>query len=141
MDLTKRAREMENQLTHWRRYLHSFPELSFEEKNTATFVCRELDKIPGMEIQKGVGYPTAVVGTLSSGTGPTIAIRADMDALPIKEENDVPYKSQYEGVMHACGHDAHTAIVLGTSHLIQDLFQKKQIQGTVHFLFQPAEEH
>lgn len=141
LDVVKRANDMKDELIRWRRHLHSFPELSFHEKNTATFVCQELKKIPGMDVQKGVGYPTAVVGTLTSGTGPTIAIRADMDALPIKENNEVSYRSKVDGVMHACGHDAHTAIVLGTANLIQELFVKGEIKGTVKFLFQPAEEH
>ncbi|MFL6561589.1 MAG: M20 family metallopeptidase, partial [Bacillus sp. (in: firmicutes)] len=81
-----------------------------------------------------------VVATLTSGEGPVIAIRADMDALPIKEENTHPFRSENEGVMHACGHDAHTAILLGAAHLLANIFEKEEVQGTVKFIFQPAEE-
>src|SRR5206468_11101263 len=88
----------------------------------------------------GIGYPTSVVGTLSNGSGPTIAIRADMDALPISEETGHSFCSQNQGVMHACGHDAHTSILLGVAHLLAEDFQKKKMKGTVKFLFQPAEE-
>nr|WP_156291557.1 amidohydrolase [Oceanobacillus salinisoli] len=132
---------MKANLIKWRRHLHRYPELSFQELETSKFVERELKKIPGMKVEKAVGYSTAVVGTLSSGTGFAIAIRADMDALPIQEQNDVAYRSENDGVMHACGHDAHTAIVLGTAHLLSELFQEGHLQGTVKFLFQPAEEH
>src|SRR5206468_11678434 len=88
----------------------------------------------------GIGYPTSVVGTLSNGKGPSIAIRADMDALPIMEETGHSFCSQNQGVMHACGHDAHTSILLGVAHLLAEYFQKKEMKGTVKFLFQPAEE-
>lgn len=134
------ADELLDQLKVWRRKLHQFPELSFQEFETSTFVAEELRKIPGMKVELGVGYPTAVAGTLSSGSGKTIAIRADMDALPIQEENELDYKSQNEGVMHACGHDAHTAIALGAAKVLGDRFQRGELQGTVKFLFQPAEE-
>ncbi|UJL48203.1 amidohydrolase [Virgibacillus sp. NKC19-16] len=128
------------QLVEWRRKLHANPELSFQEVETSRMVARILENIPGMHVQRDVGYPTAVVGTLSSGEGPTFAIRADMDALPIQEENTHDYRSQNQGVMHACGHDAHTAIGLGTAHLLSEYFQNREIQGTIKFLFQPAEE-
>ncbi|WP_164670308.1 M20 metallopeptidase family protein [Virgibacillus doumboii] len=131
---------MSEQLIDWRRRLHSYPELSFQEVETSKFVAQVLENIPGMEVETGVGYPTAVVGTLSSGSGPTIAVRADMDALPIQEENEHGFKSQNEGVMHACGHDAHTTIGLGVASLVGELFQRGELNGTVKFLFQPAEE-
>ncbi|MGY0692045.1 M20 metallopeptidase family protein [Virgibacillus sp. FSP13] len=135
-----RAKKLALQMVEWRRRFHMYPELSFQEVKTAQYVAQVLGKIPGMQVEVGVGYPIAVVGTLSSGNGPTIAIRADMDALPIQEENEHDYKSQHDGVMHACGHDAHTAIGLGVASLIGESFQNKEIQGTVKFLFQPAEE-
>ncbi|ASK64389.1 peptidase M20 [Virgibacillus phasianinus] len=135
-----RADAMFAQLVQWRRRLHANPELSFQEVETARYVAQILKTIPGMRIEVGVGLPTAVVGTLSSGSGPTIAIRADMDALPILEENDHDFRSHNEGVMHACGHDAHITIGLGTASLLSTCFQNREIQGTVKFLFQPAEE-
>ncbi|WP_068674906.1 M20 family metallopeptidase [Oceanobacillus sp. Castelsardo] len=139
--MLKRVERMEDKMIGWRRHLHSFPELSFHEIETSKFVVEKLQKIPGMKIQQAVGYPTAIVGTLTSGSGPTIAIRADMDALPILEKNDVSYQSKHKGIMHACGHDAHTAILLGSAHILSELFQERQLHGTVKFLFQPAEEH
>lgn len=135
-----RAEEMTGQLIEWRRSLHMYPELSFQETETSRFVMRVLEGIPGMKVEVGVGYPTAIIGTLTSGTGPTIAVRADMDALPIQEENTHDYKSRNDGVMHACGHDAHTTIGLGVAHVLGEYFQTGKIQGTVKFLFQPAEE-
>ncbi|OZU88210.1 peptidase M20 [Virgibacillus indicus] len=135
-----RAEKQTEQLVSWRRRLHKFPELSFQEMATAKFVAQTLEKIPGMKVETGAGYPTAVIGTLSSGSGRSIAIRADMDALPIQEENEKNYKSQNEGIMHACGHDAHTAIALGAARILGESFQRGELQGTVKFLFQPAEE-
>nr|WP_087974320.1 amidohydrolase [Oceanobacillus rekensis] len=131
---------MSSQLIEWRRRLHMYPELSFQEIETSQFVAQMLEKIPGMKVERGVGYPTAIVGTLSSGSGATIAIRADMDALPIQEENDHNFRSKHEGVMHACGHDAHTAIALGAATLLGECLQNGELQGTIKFLFQPAEE-
>ena len=93
-----------------------------------------------MKVETGLGYETSVVGTLSTGEGPTIAIRADIDALPIKEENNVAYASQHDGVMHACGHDAHTAILLGAAQILSEEYQQDKLKGTVKFIFQPAEE-
>lgn len=136
----KKAEKMTDQLIEWRRQLHAHPELSFQEVATARFVAETLESIPGMVVQTGVGYPTAVVGTLTSGTGPVIALRADMDALPITEENEHDYISNNKGVMHACGHDAHTTIALGAATLLSELFQTGEEAGTVKFLFQPAEE-
>ncbi|WP_188454240.1 M20 metallopeptidase family protein [Virgibacillus oceani] len=135
-----RTKGISKQLVEWRRTLHRFPELSFQELETSSFVADNLRKIPGMHVEVGAGYQTAVVGTLSSGSGPAIAVRADMDALPIQEENNHDYRSIHDGVMHACGHDAHTAIVLGVANLLGESFQAGEIQGTVKFLFQPAEE-
>lgn len=135
-----RAQNMFEQLSEWRQHFHRFPELSFQEVETSRFIAETLEKIPGMHVETGTGYPTAITGTLSSGSGPTVAIRADMDALPIQEENECDYRSAHEGVMHACGHDAHSAIGLGVAGLIGDLFHSGELEGTVKFLFQPAEE-
>ncbi|MBP1970097.1 amidohydrolase [Virgibacillus natechei] len=139
-EITIRAEKMASQLVQWRRTLHKNPELSFQEVETSRMIAQILEQIPGMHVQVEAGYPTAVVGTLSYGEGPTFAIRADIDALPIEEENSHDYQSRYAGVMHACGHDAHTAIGLGAAHLLSESFENGGIQGTVKFLFQPAEE-
>lgn len=121
-----------------RRYLHTNPELSFQEYNTAKFVAQKLKAI-GLSPQEGIAN-TGVVA-LIEGRNPSskvIGLRADMDALPIFEKNDVPYKSQNEGVMHACGHDAHTSSLLGTAKILQQL--RGEFEGTVKLVFQPAEE-
>ena len=120
-----------------RHHLHAHPELSYQEFETSRFVQQQLT---GMGIPFRVMAETGVVG-LIEGKNPTkrlIALRADMDALPIREENEVPYKSRKEGVMHACGHDVHTSILLGASRILQEL--KDEWEGTVKLIFQPGEE-
>lgn len=139
--ITKQAKKLKENLVYWRRHIHKHPELSFNEHNTSAFVEEQLNKIEGMKVETGIAGHTGVLGTLSSGEGPTIAIRADMDALPIEEQNDVEYISRNKGVMHACGHDAHTAILLGVANVLGDLFQQNKCAGTVKLLFQPAEEN
>src|SRR4051812_20059756 len=116
--IVTQANELSERMVSWRRLLHQHPELSFHEFGTSKFVAETLKKIDGLKVETGIGVETSVVATLTSGEGPVIAIRADMDALPIKEENTHPFKSENEGIMHACGHDAHTAILLGTAHLL-----------------------
>ncbi|MEW9667444.1 M20 family metallopeptidase [Ammoniphilus sp. 3BR4] len=138
--MVEQAQGLSEKIVGWRRQLHAHPELSYQEYQTSQFVVDMLKTIPGMSVEKGVGYPTAVVGTLSSGEGPTIAIRADMDALPIIEDNKHSYCSKHQGVMHACGHDAHTSILLGAAHMLAECFENQQLRGTVKFIFQPAEE-
>jgi amidohydrolase len=121
-----------------RRYLHANPELSFEEYNTCRYVAEKLRSF-GIETQEGVAE-TGVVG-LIKGKNPdkkVIALRADMDALPIVEANDVPYKSQKEGVMHACGHDVHTSSLLASARILQEV--KDSFEGTIKLVFQPGEE-
>jgi len=127
------------ELIRLRRDFHRYPELNFQEVRTARIVAETLHEIGGIRVQTGVGK-TGVVAELGSGHGPIIAIRADMDALPITENTGVDYASLNPGVMHACGHDAHTAILLGVAHLLKDAFAKENLPGTVRFLFQPAEE-
>lgn len=134
------ANALSEQLIEWRRHFHQHPELSFQEFGTSRFVADVLKNIKGLHVETGIGVETSVVATLTSGEGPVIAIRADMDALPITEENTFDYKSQNEGIMHACGHDAHTAILLGAAHLLADKFEKEELKGTVKLIFQPAEE-
>jgi amidohydrolase len=137
IDFLQDAAALKDQLTAWRRDLHQYPELSFEEHRTAGVVTTELRNL-GLEVQSGVGQ-TGVVGLLEGDNdGPTVLIRCDMDALPIHEANAVPYVSANEGVMHACGHDGHTAIGMGVAHLLHQ--KRSQINGRVKFVFQPAEE-
>lgn len=131
--MLNRARAIERQLINWRREFHMHPELGFQETRTAARVAEVLDAL-GYRVRTGVGR-TGVVAERGQGP-PIVAIRADMDALPIQEANEVPYASQVAGVMHACGHDAHTAIALGVSTLLA----QETFPGTVRFLFQPAEE-
>jgi amidohydrolase len=131
--MLNKAQELSPQIVTWRRDFHMHPELGFQETRTAGVVARHLQEW-GYQVRTGVGK-TGVVGDIGSGK-PMVAIRADMDALPIQEANDVPYKSQNDGVMHACGHDAHTAIALGTAKLLS----QEDFSGTIRFLFQPAEE-
>ncbi len=128
-----KAQTIAEQMVRWRRDIHAHPELGFEEKRTAALVAAVLTEL-GYRVRTGVGR-TGVVAERGAGP-PIVAIRADMDALPIQEANDVPYASQSPGVMHACGHDAHTAIALGVATLLA----QESFPGTVRFLFQPSEE-
>ena len=130
------AGKLEKQVIAWRREFHRQPELGFQEFHTAETVARVLEQL-GLDVRKGMGG-TGVVGLLEKGGERTIALRADMDALPVSEENDVPYRSQNKGLMHACGHDGHTAILLGAASLLVQM--KGTFRGNVKFIFQPAEE-
>lgn len=138
--MIENAQKLSAELIRLRRDLHQHPELSFQEYRTARVVAETLQEIGGVKIRTGVGK-TGVVGEMSAGSGPTIAIRADMDALPIDEATNAPYTSTIPGVMHACGHDAHTAMLLGAAHLLKECFAGQKLQGTVRLLFQPAEEN
>ncbi len=126
------------QMINWRRYLHQYPELSFNEFKTAQYINDQLNRLGNIE----VSHPTktSVMGRLKGGkgSGKTIAIRADIDALPIKEETNLPFASKVDGVMHACGHDGHTAILLGTAKILSEL--QEELSGEFLFLFQHAEE-
>ena len=133
--ILENAQQMQDELSQIRRDFHMHPELGFQEHRTAESVARSLREM-GLRVDTGVGI-TGVVGHLGEGR-PVVAIRADMDALPILEANAVPYASQTPGVMHACGHDAHTAILLGVAKLLSQL--KDRPAGEVRFLFQPSEE-
>jgi amidohydrolase len=137
--MLQKAQALSEELIRLRRDIHLHPELAFKEVRTAALVADTLREIGGINVRTGVGK-TGVVGDLGTGDGPTIAIRADMDALPIIEANDVPYRSQTAGNMHACGHDAHTAMLLGVAHLLKEEFAAGVLKGNVRFLFQPAEE-
>ncbi len=135
---------LQPQLVAWRRKLHQRPELGFQEHLTAEFVAEKLQEW-GIEHQTGIAK-TGIVATIRGQRSEVrqkeketvLAIRADMDALPIQEENDVPYRSQHDGVMHACGHDGHTAIALGTAYYLSQ--HPDTFSGTVKIIFQPAEE-
>ena len=131
-------RALNPQLVKWRRHLHQYPELGFQEKLTSKFVAQKLQNWD-IEHQTGIAQ-TGIVATIkSSYPGPVLAIRADMDALPIQEENNILYRSRHNGVMHACGHDGHTAIALGTAYYLSN--HRDSFRGTVKIIFQPAEEH
>ena len=131
------AKDIFNEVVANRRHLHSHPELSFEETETSAFIAGKLDEL-GLTHQRmaGNGLVSLIKGDKPSDS--IIALRADMDALPILEANDVPYKSQNPGVMHACGHDVHTSSLLGVAKILTSL--KNEFGGTVKLIFQPAEE-
>jgi amidohydrolase len=123
-------------MRQWRRHLHQFPETAFEELETAKYIGANLAE-SGLDVHQGLGK-TGVVATLSAGTGgKKIALRADMDALFIQEQNTFAYKSRHAGKMHACGHDGHTAMLLGAARYLAG---QRNFNGTVYFIFQPAEE-
>ncbi len=135
MTLLAKANEMQEQLVAWRRDIHMHPELGFEEQRTSRLVADSLREM-GIETEVGVAE-TGVVARIGEGR-PAVGIRADMDALPIQEANDVPYKSRTPGLMHACGHDAHTSMLLGVAKLLNDLPDRPA--GEIRLLFQPSEE-
>ena len=143
--INHKADAIEDQVIEWRRYFHENPELSNREFNTAKKVAEHLESL-GLEVQTEVAH-TGVVALLKGGKpGPVVALRADMDALPVVERTDVPFKStvmgEYQGnevgVMHACGHDTHIAILMGVAQILTEM--KDDLEGTVKFIFQPAEE-
>ena len=126
----------QDDLTSWRRDIHAHPELGFQEQRTSDLVAKKLAEF-GCEVFRGVGR-TGVVGRLQAGNSPrSMGLRADMDALPIQEATNLPYRSRHDGRMHACGHDGHTTMLLGAARY---LAETRNFDGTVHFIFQPAEE-
>jgi amidohydrolase len=144
-EIDRRCAEVEAQVIAWRRDLHAHPELSNREFRTAAVVAEHLRKL-GMEVRTEVGH-TGVVGVLRGAqAGPVVALRADMDALPVTEAVELPFASKVTtlyngaevGVMHACGHDIHTAVLMGVAQVLAEL--REQLPGTVKFIFQPAEE-
>src|SRR4051794_30924282 len=117
MNIAEKIEALFPQMVQWRRFLHQHPELSFEESNTAAFVADHLRQL-GMHVQAHIGGH-GVIGLLKGGLpGPTVALRADMDALPIQDAKKHDYASKVPGVMHACGHDAHTATLLGIAYML-----------------------
>jgi amidohydrolase len=135
--ISQEVADLKDEMIRLRRNFHQHPELGFEEKWTADFIAKYLGGL-GIEVQTGVGR-TGVVGLLSGkGPGKTLLLRADMDALPIQEENEVPYKSRNDGVMHACGHDGHMAILMTVARVMSH--RREEFLGQIKFIFQPGEE-
>lgn len=140
------ANATEKDVIEWRRYFHQNPELPWQEKNTRDYIVKVLKTLPGVEIQTGIAKYGVKAVIKGAKTGPVVALRADIDALPLKEETDLPFKSTktavYNGVetnvTHACGHDAHTAMLLGAAKVFSEL--RNELPGTVVLIFQPAEE-
>ena len=137
MPILNRIGEFAEDMKTWRRHLHQNPELQFDCHETAAFVVARLREFGVDEIHEGIGQ-TGVVGIIEGqGPGPTIGLRADMDALPIQEARDIPHKSKVDGKMHACGHDGHTTMLLGAARY---LAETRNFAGRVALIFQPAEE-
>ncbi|WP_456402174.1 M20 metallopeptidase family protein [Persephonella sp.] len=132
------ASELKDEIISWRRHIHQNPELSNEEYKTAKFVADKLKKFGVDVVIENFGETPAVVGLIKGKHNITVALRADMDALPMEEKGDKPYKSKVKGVMHSCGHDAHTAMLLGAAKILCGL--KEKLQGNVKLIFQPCEE-
>src|SRR4051794_34575388 len=134
--LNPRLQDFHTDLTAWRRDIHAHPELGFEEQRTSDLVAAKLAEF-GIEVHRNIGK-TGVVGVLRVGNSHrSIGLRADMDALPILEANTFDHHSRHKGTMHACGHDGHTTMLLGAARY---LAETRQFDGTVNFIFQPAEE-
>jgi hippurate hydrolase len=138
MPIINRIAEFRVDMAEWRRDIHAHPETAFEEKRTSDIVAKRLTEF-GIEVDRGLAG-TGVVGTLKGtrGDGPAIGLRADLDALDILEKNTFDHKSTIDGKMHACGHDGHTTMLLGAARY---LAETRNFAGTVHFIFQPAEEN
>lgn len=136
-EIKEKLAENFSEVVSWRRYMHQHPELSFQETKTAQYIKEKLLQF-GLEVKTNIGG-NGLIGVLhGTQPGKTLALRADFDGLPIQDEKEVPYRSQNPGVMHACGHDGHTAALLGTAKVLSEY--KRHIKGTVMFIFQPAEE-
>ena len=137
-ELLQRAKDIHEQIRSWRREIHRHPELTFTEHRTAGMVNSVLTGI-GIETETEVAK-TGVVGHIKGGKGPTVGLRADMDALPIQEINGSEFDSTRPGIMHACGHDSHTAMLLGAATILKGLADENRLPGTIRLLFQPSEE-
>ena len=135
MKVINEINKFHGEMAEWRQDIHKHPELKFEELRTSEFVSTKLNEF-GIEVHRGLAK-TGVVGKICNGDGPSIGLRADMDALPIDEKNSFSHASQNQGKMHACGHDGHTAMLLGAAKY---LAASLNFKGTVNFIFQPAEE-
>lgn len=138
MDIIQETSISKEQLIQWRRHFHMYPELSYHEEKTSQTVYDILQTFPHLEVSRPTQY-SVMAKLVGKQPGKTIALRADMDALPIDEENEFDFVSRYQGVMHACGHDGHIAMLLGTAYILSQ--KRDQIQGEIRFLFQHAEEN
>ena len=140
MSILKRAQEVEPRVREWRRHIHVHPELGMETEVTASFAEKILGEIGVKDVRRcgGTGVTALIRGTASQGADICVGLRADMDALPVDERNDLPYKSVNAGIAHACGHDLHTACLLGAAQVLHDL--RAEFRGTVKLIFQPGEE-
>jgi amidohydrolase len=137
MTTLEKMKPLRGEMAEWRHDIHAHPETAFEERRTSALVAKKLESF-GLRVHQGLGR-TGVVGSLSAGSGKhAIGLRADMDALDIHEKNGFDHRSQHEGKMHACGHDGHTAMLLGAAKYLS---ATRNFDGTVHFIFQPAEEN
>ena len=136
MNIRQEIINIKDSIIHWRRDFHQYPELAFNEYRTGDVIAKELRSM-GLEPKEKVGK-TGVTADLKCGDGPVIAIRADMDALPIEETSGLDFSSKNKGVMHACGHDGHMAMLLGAAKILSE--NRNKYNGTVRFIFQPAEE-
>ena len=137
MEFSKIVKEHEDLIIHFRRDLHKIPEVAYTEEKTSAYIANYLEK-EGFEVTKGIAK-TGVVALLPlSGPGKTLLVRSDIDALPVEEETGLPFASEHPGVMHACGHDAHMAMVLGAATILKKI--GKDLKGNIKFVFQPAEE-
>jgi amidohydrolase len=137
-EILQRAKALHERIRGWRRQIHRYPELGFTETRTAGLITSTLFDL-GIETETEVAK-TGVVGVVRGGAGPTVGLRADIDALPIAEQNGTDFDSTRPGLMHACGHDAHTAILLGAAAILKELASQGRLPGTVKLLFQPSEE-
>ena len=136
MPVINRIAEFTNDMKMWRRDIHAHPETAFSEERTSKIVANKLEGF-GVKVHRGLAV-TGIVGTLTNGSGPSIGLRADLDALDMQELNKFDYSSKHPGKMHACGHDGHTTMLLGAARY---LAETKKFSGTVQFIFQPAEEN
>jgi len=146
-DVSQLSQQVHPRVVEWRRHIHQHPELGYQEVKTAAYVAEQLRNMPGMEVQTGISGTTGIKAVLrGKKDGPVIALRADMDALPIAEQNNLPFRSEVVStldgkqvaVMHACGHDTHVAMLLGAAQILSGM--RDQLNGTVVFILQPAEE-
>lgn len=139
-DFKARAQELESAVVAWRRHFHSFPELSFDEVKTSDSIAAALSEMGCENVAVGTrGRPTGVIADIVGGLpGRRVALRADIDALPVAEGTGLPFSSQRPGVMHACGHDGHMAMLLGAARMLCEA--KARLRGSVRLIFQPSEE-
>jgi len=136
MSLIKTKSELHEQMVTWRHYIHKHPELSFKEEMTSDFIASVLES-NNIEMHRGLAVTGIVATVHGTKNGKAIGLRADMDALPIQERNEFSHKSIHDGKMHACGHDGHSTMLLGAAVYLKE---NNDFSGTVHFIFQPAEE-